>query len=67
MSLTRSAGAAKAGPAGLDALLASRGVRPIDFTDWRKIDQAEIAAADGATPRVKFVCVAEMLALLGRR
>ena len=55
-------GAGKAGRPGLDALLASRGVTPVTFRDWRKIDAAEVAAAMDGNPREKFVSVEAMLA-----
>ncbi len=35
----------RAGGAGLDALLAARGIRPVTFTGWQAIDAAEVAAA----------------------
>ncbi len=58
----------KPGPAGLDSLLARRGVRPVDYAGWRRIDAAEIAAATGSAserPRVKFTRIADMLAAAG--
>jgi ferredoxin--NADP+ reductase len=55
----------KPGPAGLDALLARRGVRVVSYADWRRIDAAESAAATDGAPRRKLVRVADMLALLG--
>jgi ferredoxin--NADP+ reductase len=54
-------GGDKAGRAGLDALLASRGVDVVTFRDWRKIDAAEIAAARSGSPREKFTRVEAML------
>lgn len=59
-------GAGKAGRAGLDALLASRGITPVTFRDWRRIEAAEIAAALDGAPREKFVSVEAMLASIGR-
>lgn len=56
----------KAGRPGLDALLASRGVTPVTFRDWRNIDAAEIAAAADGHPREKFVSIDAMLAASGR-
>lgn len=46
-------------------LLAARGVRVVDFDDWRRIDAAEVelGAAVGK-PREKFTRVDEMLAIL---
>ena len=55
-------GAGKAGRPGLDALLAARGVTPVTFRDWRKIDAAEVANAIDGNPREKFVSVEAMLA-----
>ncbi len=45
----------RAGGAGLDALLAERGVRPVTFAGWQAIDAAEIAAATHPAPREKMV------------
>ena len=59
-------GGSKAGRAGLDALLAARGVTPVTFRDWRKIDAAEVAAAAAGNPREKFVSIDAMLAALDR-
>jgi ferredoxin--NADP+ reductase len=59
-------GAGKAGRAALDALLASRGIVPVTFRDWRKIEAAEIAAALDGNPREKFTSVEAMLAAIGR-
>ena len=55
-------GSGKAGPEGLDALLAGRGVGAVSFTDWQKIEAAETARARAGSPREKFVSVAEMIA-----
>jgi ferredoxin--NADP+ reductase len=45
---------AKDGPAGLDALLAARGIRPVDTAAWRRIEAAENAAGQAqGRPRVK--------------
>jgi ferredoxin--NADP+ reductase len=59
-------GAGKAGRAGLDALLAGRGIAPITFRDWRLIDAAEVAAAIAGNPREKFVSIDAMLTAAGR-
>ena len=53
---------AKPGPAGLDALLAARGLRPVGFAEWQKINAAEVAAAAPGRPREKLTRIAEMLA-----
>lgn len=55
-------GAGKVGRPGLDALLAARGVTPVTFRDWRKIDAAEVANALDGNPREKFVAIDAMLA-----
>ncbi|HWL46595.1 MAG TPA: FAD-dependent oxidoreductase [Sphingomonadaceae bacterium] len=54
--------AGRPGRAGLDALLAGRGVEIVTFRDWQKIEAAEVARAREGAPREKFVDVAEMLA-----
>ena len=54
---------AKPGPAGLDALLAARGVEPVSFEEWKAIDAAEIARAEAGRPREKFTRIEDMLAL----
>jgi NADPH-dependent glutamate synthase beta subunit-like oxidoreductase len=59
-------GGRKAGRAGLDKLLDSRGVDLVTFRDWQRIEAAEAARARDGSPREKFVAVAEMLAALGR-
>ena len=56
----------KSGRAGLDALLASRGVDIVTFRDWRKIEAAEIARARDGNPREKFTDIAEMMGALER-
>ena len=55
----------RSGGAGLDALLEERDVAATSFTDWRKIEAAEEAAAREGSPREKFVRVQEMLGVLG--
>ncbi|WP_164155318.1 FAD-dependent oxidoreductase [Sandarakinorhabdus rubra] len=57
--------AGKAGPAGLDALLATRGLRALDFAAWQKIEAAEVAQARPGAPREKIVDVTKMLAIAG--
>lgn len=42
------------GGTGLDVLLRKRGVVPITFSDWKKIEAAEQKAAMPSQPRVKF-------------
>lgn len=58
----------KPGSAGIAPLLATRGVRPVSFDDWRKIDAAEVARGQPkGKPREKFTRVNEMLSCLGDR
>jgi ferredoxin--NADP+ reductase len=52
----------KAGRAGLDALLAERGVDVVTFRDWQNINAAEVSAARAGAPREKFTDVGAMLA-----
>jgi len=51
----------KGGGADLDALLAQRGVETVSFSDWQKIEAAEIARARDGSPREKFTAIADML------
>ena len=55
----------KPGPAGLDALLAERGARVVDYQGWLSIDAAEVAAAggDARRPRIKLTRVEDMLSI----
>jgi ferredoxin--NADP+ reductase len=55
-------GEGKAGRAGLDALIAGRGLDIVTFHDWQKIDSAEIERAREGAPREKFVRLADMVA-----
>jgi ferredoxin--NADP+ reductase len=59
-------GAGKAGGAGLDSLLDARGVAPVTFDDWRRIEAAETARAREGSPREKFASIADMIAALAR-
>ena len=56
----------KAGGAGLDGLLAERGLRATSFADWRTIEAAETAAARDGSPREKMVRVEDWLTTLDR-
>lgn len=59
-------GESKAGAEGLYPLLAESQVRFIDFVQWRRVDEAEIARGEPkGKPREKFTRVQEMLAVLG--
>ena len=44
----------KSGGAGLNVLLKERGIRATSFTDWRKIEAAEEAAARAGSPRRRW-------------
>jgi NADPH-dependent glutamate synthase beta subunit-like oxidoreductase len=59
------AGAGKEGRSALDRLIAERGVKPVTFRDWQKIDLAEINRATGGAPREKFTSVHEMIDAIG--
>lgn len=52
----------KDGRAGLDTLLALRKVDIVTFSDWKKIEEAEIARARDGAPREKFVRIEDMIA-----
>jgi ferredoxin--NADP+ reductase len=56
----------RAGAKGLKSLLASRGVMPTDYDDWRKIEEREVANARPGSPREKFVRHADWLQVVGR-
>jgi len=50
------------------ALLRERGVQPVSFSDWKQLDDVEVArGARRGAPRDKIVDVEAMLALLGQR
>lgn len=51
----------KPGGTVIDALLAGRGARPVDFAGWQKINAAEVAAGQGR-PREKLTRIGELLA-----
>lgn len=51
----------KPGGALIDTLLAGRGVRPVDFAGWQKINAAEVAAGQGR-PREKLARLEDLLA-----
>ena len=56
----------RAGAEGLKRLLESRGVMPTDYSDWRKIEETEVARARPGSPREKFVRHQEWLQTIGR-
>ena len=51
----------KSGRPGFDALAQTRGLDIVTFSDWTKIDAAEIAAARPGSPREKFVRMDDMM------
>ncbi|MDP2825650.1 MAG: FAD-dependent oxidoreductase [Sulfuritalea sp.] len=51
----------KPGGALIDTLLTERGLRPVDFAGWQKINAAEVAAGQGR-PREKLVRLEDLLA-----
>ncbi len=58
-------GERKSGRPGLNALLEKRGVQVVTFSDWKKIEEAEIARAREGAPREKFVRIKDMIAAGG--
>ncbi|XP_066242964.1 NADPH:adrenodoxin oxidoreductase, mitochondrial [Saccopteryx leptura] len=55
------------GYAAVEALLSSRGVRPVSFSDWEKLDAEEVSRGQRTgKPREKLLDPQEMLQLLGR-
>ena len=54
--------AAKQGREGFDALATKRGLDVVTFRDWKRIEEAEAAAAREGAPREKFVDIASMIA-----
>ena len=58
-------GTAREGRTGLDVLLDQRGVQVVKYSDWKKIEEAEIARARDGAPREKFVAVDDMIKALG--
>ena len=55
----------RSGGDALDALLVDRGVKATSFDDWRRIEEAEAAAARPDSPREKFVRHHDWLRVLG--
>ncbi|AKM10495.1 FAD-dependent oxidoreductase [Croceicoccus naphthovorans] len=51
----------KKGRAGFDALAAERGLDVVTFRDWKKIEEAEAAAARDGSPREKFADIEAMI------
>ena len=59
--------AGREGGAGLDRLIAARGIEVVDFTAWKRIDAAECRAAPPPHPRLKFAHIADMLEAARKR
>ncbi|KUO53735.1 MAG: pyridine nucleotide-disulfide oxidoreductase [Sphingomonadales bacterium BRH_c3] len=51
----------KRGRTGFDELASARGLDIVTFRDWKKIEEAEEAAARAGAPREKFVDIAAMI------
>jgi len=51
----------KQGGTGFDALAAERNLDVVTFRDWKRIEEAEIAAAREGAPREKFVDLQAMV------
>lgn len=54
-------GSGKQGRDGFEDLAGQRGIHYVKFTDWQKINEAEIANAREGAPREKFVAVEHMI------
>jgi NADPH-dependent glutamate synthase beta subunit-like oxidoreductase len=54
-------GIGKQGRVALDAILDQRGVQVVKFSDWKRIEEAEVARARDGAPREKFVTIEEMI------
>ncbi|KAG0743977.1 hypothetical protein G6F57_006977 [Rhizopus arrhizus] len=61
-------GGSKEGADGLIPTLKDRGIMPVSYSDWKKIEAAEFALGERlGKPREKFSRVADMLSVLERR
>jgi ferredoxin--NADP+ reductase len=56
----------KEGGDGFDLLAEARGLSPVRFRDWKKIDEEEVRRARDGAPREKFVDVAAMIRAAGK-
>lgn len=54
----------KPGRRSLDPLLESRAARVVTYADWKRIEAAEVKAAENGAPRRKYATVEEMLEVL---
>jgi len=52
----------KQGGGGFDMLATERGLEVVRFSDWKKIEDAELSAARDGSPREKFVDIERMIA-----
>jgi ferredoxin--NADP+ reductase len=59
-------GSRKPGPDGFDRLAAERSLHVVEFHQWQKIDEAEVARAREGAPREKFVHVDHMIEVAGK-
>uniref|UniRef100_A0A3B5A873 NADPH:adrenodoxin oxidoreductase, mitochondrial n=1 Tax=Stegastes partitus TaxID=144197 RepID=A0A3B5A873_9TELE len=58
--------AAKPGSKSISALLEKRGIKPVTFSDWEKIDNVEMSRGEACgKPREKVLTVEEMLQVVG--
>ncbi len=55
--------AGKPGREGLDELVNERSLKIVTFQDWKKIEAAEVDAAEGDAPRSKISDLAEMVSI----
>ena len=59
---------AKPDPAAIERLVRERQPQFFSFADWQKLDEIEVTNGQKlGRPRVKFTCVEDMLAALGRK
>ena len=56
----------KEGGDGFDLLARARGLSVVEFHDWQKIEEAEVARAREGAPREKFVAVDAMIKAAGK-
>lgn len=53
----------KPGRKGLNAIIAERGLQIVTFQDWKKIEAAEVAAANAGAPRAKITDINKMVSI----
>ncbi len=59
-------GSGKPGGDGFEQLAQARGLHVVEFHDWQKIDEAEVARAREGAPREKFVQINDMIEATGK-